>query len=152
MKKIKLRFLQDRKKYVRFHRWYWYKLIPFVVADVKNHEWEKIPKLKEFTSLKQIYNYDGGWYILENPLFWYLGVGSEFCLYDSLHMEHRDMSEDHRWLSMIEYAKCDIDEFWEQTYLPIIWKTLKSGLSLTLISAMELWKSIVGDQRDLKKK
>ena len=104
-----------RRKFYKHWRWYWYRGIPYVIAEVINQEWSRIKEIPGMNTTKSMYNFDGNWYILESPFYWWLGFNlKEFCFYDSLHLEHANMSEDERWLDMKHRAESDIDAFLEK--------------------------------------
>ncbi len=114
------------KKAFEHHLWYWHKGIPFVVAEVKNPEFDKLLSIKErIPLLLEMYNKDGNWFVLEHPLYWFLGIGlgryNNWCFYDSLHMEHTKMTDDQRWQSLIDKAEWDIDNFYKKIFNPFAW-------------------------------
>lgn len=102
---------------------YWYRLIPFVIAECRNREWnllEPLIKTKKLTMLTKIYNTNGNWYVLEGLDYFFLGShiysSDRFLFSDSMSLRFLEMSDENRRISLIEEAQEDIDKFWSNFY------------------------------------
>jgi len=112
---------KERKKRVANYKIYWYKLIPFVIAEISNPEWESLqPLIREnkISSLSKMYNKNGNWYVLEGLDYFFLGrniyTRDGFLFSDSLKFYYIELKTDKlRWDGLIEEAKSNIDEFYK---------------------------------------
>lgn len=112
-----------RKKRIASYKIYWYKLIPFIIAEILNPEWDKLePMIKEgkLTTLTEMYNKNGNWYILEGLDYFYLGrhiyTEDGFLFGDSMHFRHIKLSDKKKYQSLVDEAKENIDEFWKNLF------------------------------------
>jgi len=115
---------KERKKRVANYKIYWYKLIPFVIAEISNPEWESLqPLIREnkISSLSKMYNKNGNWYVLEGLDYFFLGrniyTRDGFLFSDSLKFYYIELKTDKlRWDGLIEEAKSNIDEFYKNLF------------------------------------
>jgi hypothetical protein len=89
-----------------------------VIAEVVKEENDVISCLaltEELPTIKQMYNSNGSWYLLESLWSHYLGIDwgveEEFLFNDSMHMEFIEMDDQERWDELIAHAHRDIDNF-----------------------------------------
>ena len=62
---------RNNKKQILTYNIFWHRLIPFVIAEIRNHEWKGIIELekekqKKFDILRKMYNENGNWYIMKD--------------------------------------------------------------------------------------
>lgn len=97
---------------------YWHRFVPFVIAEAKNHEWEKLREGVEagkFPVLSKIWNSDGGWYICEGLDFflfgreWYTSTEHHRIFGDSMQLNCYGLPDDSKWNLLYEDAIYDID-------------------------------------------
>jgi hypothetical protein len=108
------------KNKVKEYKIYWYRLIPFVIAEIINPEWEKLqPLIKEgkVSTLLKIYNTNGNWYVLEGLdlfLFERLIFSSKgFLFSDSLCYQYINLKDEAKYKRLLNEAHEDIDNFWK---------------------------------------
>ena len=103
------------------HKIYWHRLIPFVIAEVENPEWEKIKPLVEkgeLTEVPKIYNENGNWYLLEGLDYfwfkkeWWTNKNKEVLFSDSMFLRFNGKSDKEKYKMLIDRAKEDINELW----------------------------------------
>ncbi len=118
---------RNKTKRIKSYKIIWHRLIPFVIAEIHNHEWEDILKLEKekkasFPALHKMYNKDGNWYIIEGlDYFWFnwkifTKTYSEFLFDDSLHLQYNGMPDEERYKNLIKRTKEDIDSKWDKFY------------------------------------
>ena len=114
---------RNLKQNIANYKIYWYRLIPYVIAECINHEWSTLKPLilsKKLTQLPKLYNSNNNWYILEGLDYFFLGrhIYSSDCFLfgDSLHLQFQDLSDEDRKIRLIEEAQSDINNFWVDFY------------------------------------
>lgn len=121
---------KSNRKCIKNYRIYWYKMIPFVIAEIINPEWESIKKIEKetdikFDSLREIYTKDGGWFVLEGLDFFFLNkfiYSSERRIYsDSIRLAsifpfEKKHTDKEKYEAMIDSAKEDIDKMWKNFF------------------------------------
>ena len=107
------------KKYENY-KIHWHKFIPFVIAEVKNSEWEGIKSLIKEGTLSGIYNSTGNWYVLEGLDYfwfkkeWWTNRDKNILFSDSMWLRFNEKSDKEKYAMLIDQAKEDIDIIWDK--------------------------------------
>ena len=118
---------KKRNKYIGKSKIYWYRAIPYVIAEIENPEWEKLKELEKekkfrFKQLRKIYNSNGNWYILEGLDYFWFGLQiitkkeKEILFSDSCHFSFNEKSDKEKYQMLKEHAKENIDNLWDNFY------------------------------------
>jgi len=118
---------RNNKKQILTYKIFWHRLIPFVIAEIRNHEWEGILKIefekkKKFKMLRQMYNKSGNWYILEGlDYFWFgkcifTNTDKEVLYNDSLKLRFTEKEDSVVYNALVDDAKSDINNMWKEFY------------------------------------
>jgi len=118
---------RNKKKLIRNPKIFWYRLIPFVIAEIQNPEWEGLQKAEverkqKFEQLRKIYNSNGNWYILEGLDYYWFGWQiftnkEKGILYnDSCHLQFNEKPDGKKFKMLEEQAREDIDNLWNNFY------------------------------------
>ena len=126
---FKLIHLKGRLEQYRKYKIYWHKLIPFVIAEITNPEWDKLQTLikeKNLTAIPKLYNSNGNWYVLEGLDYfllekeWWTDRDENLLFNDSLHSWFNGKPDEEKYKMLIDSAKRDINFIWKSIWKKII--------------------------------
>ncbi len=109
---------------VKKYKIHWYRLIPFVIAEIENPEWDRLKPLiekGELNSLAGIYNtMSGNWYVLEGlDYFWFrkkwlTNIDKDILFSDSMWLRFNGKPDEEKYEMLIDQAKENIDFIWSK--------------------------------------
>jgi len=117
----------NKRKEILNYKIFWYKCVPFVIAEVKNREWGRLEEIekkegKTLEILKQMYNSNGNWYIVEGlDYFWFhrqlfTKQKEEVLFNDSMHLQYNGKSDNEKFKMLKEHAQADMDSIWNKIF------------------------------------
>lgn len=113
-----LQFFFKRLRKLNNYKIYWHRWVPFVIAEVRNVEYENLKRLgitEQFPMLLTMWNENGNFYILEGLdyfLFgkqWYTKKEHSRVFGDSMRMNCEGLTDSEKMKLLIDDAIYDID-------------------------------------------
>lgn len=116
---------RNNKKIILNYKIIWYRLIPYVIAEMKNSEWKDLQKFSKekklkFEILNKIYNSNGNWYILEGlDYFWFrwnifTNKENNILFSDSMWLRYNEKSDKEKYQMLKREAEESIDDIWNR--------------------------------------
>jgi len=115
------------RKKIKIYKIFWYHFIPYVIAELENSEWKAINEVEKkenfkFKALRDMYNSNGNWYILEGlDYFWFnkqifTNTEEELLYNDSMHFNFNGKSDKEKFYMLKDIAKDDIKAIWNNFF------------------------------------
>lgn len=120
-----MKIFTKKRKQILNYKIYWYKLIPYIIAEIENKEWKALlPLIKKklLPTIERLYNKNGNWYVLEGLDYFFFGKSiyssshKDFLFSDSLKLACEDLSDENKYKQLRYEAKEDIDNFYKNLF------------------------------------